>query len=62
MTLKDIKKGDRVRNLEADEYLEVGDLGTAIEDNDGAPAVLWDNKDIWAQVEDYLEVITEESK
>jgi hypothetical protein len=64
------KKGDRVRNLEANEYIEKGATGT-VDENDQSPFVVWDSSNMltergqcadrrWAQYEYNLELITDE--
>lgn len=61
------KIGDRIRNLVAyHEYsIEIGDIGTVVQDND-VPFVQWDNNNCqdgrWAQDEDHMELVINESE
>lgn len=59
------KIGDRVRNLEQDGFLDIGDTGT-VKETDDVPRVLWDGKrwdlnflrgGTYAQHEDSMELI-----
>lgn len=64
------KKGDRVRNLKANEYVPKGAIGV-VDEHDLSPFVIWDevtgyvknsirtDKMRWSQSEDFLELIEE---
>lgn len=58
------KKYDRVINLQDDEDngLSIGDIGTVDEDNSEVPYILWDKGIRQAQVDDEMELITEENE
>lgn len=56
------KKGDRVRNTDANyEAIPLGSIGTVLENDSIIPYVDWDNVGVKSQHEDSLELLTEPS-
>ena len=52
------KIGDRVKNLEDDYYVKLGEIGTIDEDDD-CPFVIWDRGERFAQEENLLQLVAE---